>query len=195
MNIGFFGGSFNPPTNAHVNLAKKVLEECKLDKVIFVPIGDFHTKNELLPSKERYNMLKLVCENLKDIEVSDIEVGIEKKLYAIDAFRLIEENFKDTNIFFIMGADNFINITKWKEFETLISKYKYIILDRENIDIEDFIKSKLKKYENNFKVIQNEHHKACSSSKFRKMLKEKDERAKDIIPKEVYDYIIENDIF
>lgn len=38
MRLGFFGGSFNPPTNAHIDLAKKALKECKLDKVIFVPI-------------------------------------------------------------------------------------------------------------------------------------------------------------
>lgn len=38
MKIGFFGGSFNPPTKAHINLAKKALNICKLDKVIFVPM-------------------------------------------------------------------------------------------------------------------------------------------------------------
>ena len=38
--IGFYGGSFNPPTKAHIELAKKVIKECNLDKVIFVPVGD-----------------------------------------------------------------------------------------------------------------------------------------------------------
>ena len=44
MKIGFFGGCFNPPTNAHVNLAKKVLDECNLNRVVFVPVGDFMVK-------------------------------------------------------------------------------------------------------------------------------------------------------
>lgn len=47
MKIGFFGGCFNPPTIAHINLAKKVLEKCNLDKLIFVPIGDFYSKKDL----------------------------------------------------------------------------------------------------------------------------------------------------
>lgn len=65
MKIGFFGGCFNPPTNAHINLAKKVLKECKLDKVVFVPVGDFYDKKELVPAKHRYNMLKIAFKRIK----------------------------------------------------------------------------------------------------------------------------------
>ncbi len=61
MRIGFFGGCFNPPTNAHINLAKKALKECNLDKVIFVPVGDFYDKKELELAKHRYNMLEIAC--------------------------------------------------------------------------------------------------------------------------------------
>lgn len=61
MKIGFFGGCFNPPTNAHINLAKKALKECNLDKVIFVPIGNFYEKKELISGEHRYNMLKVAC--------------------------------------------------------------------------------------------------------------------------------------
>ncbi len=67
MRIGFFGGSFNPPTNAHINLAKRALEECELDKVIFVPIGDFYEKAGLVSGKHRYNMLKIACERYKEL--------------------------------------------------------------------------------------------------------------------------------
>ncbi len=65
MKIGFFGGCFNPPTNAHVNLAKKVLDECNLNRVVFVPVGDFYGKKELAPEKHRYNMLKIACKRFE----------------------------------------------------------------------------------------------------------------------------------
>ena len=79
MKIGFFGGCFNPPTIAHIELAKKALAECNLDKVIFVPIGDFYKKKELAPARDRYNMLKIACEDIDRIEVSDIELDIYLK--------------------------------------------------------------------------------------------------------------------
>ena len=139
MRIGFFGGSFNPPTNAHISLAKKALRECKLDKVVFVPMGDSYKKKELAPAKHRYNMLKLICNRQEHLEVSDIEMNIDKEMFAIDAFSLIENKYKQDNIYFIMGADNFVNITSWKDFEKLINKYKYIVFDRNNIDINKYI--------------------------------------------------------
>ncbi len=61
MKIGFFGGCFNPPTNAHINLAIKVLKESNLDKLIFVPVGDFYQKQDLVSEEHRYNMLKIAC--------------------------------------------------------------------------------------------------------------------------------------
>ena len=44
--IGFFGGSFNPVTYAHINLAKQIISECNLDKLFFIPIGDFYEKQK-----------------------------------------------------------------------------------------------------------------------------------------------------
>ena len=45
---GFFGGSFNPVTKAHVELAKEITNKYKLDKVIFVPVGDKYNKMGLM---------------------------------------------------------------------------------------------------------------------------------------------------
>lgn len=66
MRIGFFGGSFNPPTNAHITLAKSAIKICNLEKVIFVPVGDFYEKKDLISGIHRYNMLKIACSRTKE---------------------------------------------------------------------------------------------------------------------------------
>jgi len=189
MKIGFFGGCFNPPTIAHIALANKVLIETNLDKVIFVPVGDFYKKKELTSAKERYNMLKLVCDDLKNIEVSDIELDIKETLYAIDAFKLIEEKYRNDEIYFIMGADNFINLTKWKAGKELIEKYKYIVLERDNIDIEEYVTNNLKEYKNKIKIVKNEEYGDFSSSMFR------ENNDFSIVPNNVLKYIKENNLY
>lgn len=195
MKIGFFGGCFNPPTIAHITLAKKALKEAKLDKVIFVPIGDFYKKKELLPAIERYNMLKIECEDIENIEVSKLELDIKENLYAIDAFKLIKENFPNDELYFIMGADNFKNIMNWKDSEKLIQEYQYIVLERQNINIEEYIENNLEKYKNKILLIKNEEYKDFSSSKFREIIKKNKNAKQDIISDRVMNYIKQKNLF
>ena len=195
MRIGFFGGSFNPPTNGHMNLARKAIKMCNLDKLIFVPMGDFYEKKDLAKAKDRLSMLKLaiLSDSESNLEVSDLEIKEARKMSAIEAFRLIEENYPTEEKFFIMGADNFINILNWKESEELLNKYKYIVFERKDIDIKKFIEEDLKKYKTQITIVKNIEHKNTSSSKFRE--ENKKNNMQDIVPKEVFDYIIKNDIY
>ncbi len=105
---------------------------------------------------------------------------------------MIEQKYKNIEIFFIMGADNFINITKWKEGEKLIKRYKYIVLEREDINLYKYITKDLI---NNILIIKNEGYRKCSSSRFRSMLKEENIYNREIIPDKVTDYIIENKLY
>ncbi len=129
---------------------------------------------------------------IENIEVTDLELNIKEKLYAIDAFKLVEKNYKNTDIFFIMGADNFINIVKWKNSKDLMEKYKYIILDRKNVNIQSYISKEL---EDKIYIVKNEEYKFYSSSKFRNILNKENKYDENIIPKEVINYIIENNLY
>ena len=46
--LGFFGGCFNPPTVAHIELIEKAIKENNLDMVYFVPMGDLYKKENLI---------------------------------------------------------------------------------------------------------------------------------------------------
>ena len=52
--LGFFGGSFNPPTYAHINVAKMSIEKFNLDAVYFVPVGNLYNKLSLIDENYRY---------------------------------------------------------------------------------------------------------------------------------------------
>ncbi len=197
MRLGFFGGCFNPPTNAHINLAKKALNKCKLDKIIFVPMGDSYPKKELAKAQDRLSMLKIACKEIDKFEVSDLEIKENKKLNAISAFRLIEENYKNDNNFFLMGADNFIKMLNWEESNKLIFKYNYIIFEREDIDLEEYIKANeiINANKSKIIIIKNDNHKFSSATQFRKLLKEQSDNLEDIISKEVLEFILKNNIY
>ena len=128
--LGFFGGSFNPITKAHLNLILEAIDEYKLDKVYFVPMNDMYKKQGLLPLEYRKSMLEIALEDY--VEKMDIFLlNNDKEYKAIDSFEIIDSKFDKDERFFIMGSDNYKKIENWKDYDKL-KKYNFIILDREN---------------------------------------------------------------
>ncbi len=134
---------------------------------------------------------------MKNIEISDLELNRKEKLYAADAFKLIEENYKNVDIFFIMGADNFINIVKWKNSKEIIEKYNYIVLDRNSIDLNRYINENefIRSHKDNIKVIKDENYSKYNATDFRNKIKKDNEYNQEIVSDEVIDYIIENGLY
>ena len=145
----------------------------KLDKVIFVPVNDLYIKEGLVEAKHRINMLKLATKSFHNLEVDDIEIKENRKLYAVDAFELIAKSkfLKNNNdkIFFIMGSDNFKNMPKWKNYETIKDKYNYLIIERNENDI--------------------------TSTRIRNMILKNEKEVKQYLNKDVYEYIINNGLY
>lgn len=194
--LGFFGGSFNPLTIAHINLSKKIVKDCNLDKLIFVPIGDFYEKAELIEFKHRYNMIKLVCNTNKELEVLDIENNAQKKLYAIDTFEIIKKHYINDNIYFIMGTDNLEKIKDWKDYNNLVTKYKYIILERKENAFREIVNNNIdiKEHIENFKIVSNYKYNDISSSLVRNKIRQNEDVSK-LIPKQIEEYIKKNNLY
>ena len=103
--IGFFGGCFNPVTIAHINLIKETIEKCELDKVYFVPMGDFYLKPELIPAKYRYEMLKLRIKRMP------VYIKERKKYRALADSR---EKIKEKNELFEQFYKTYLHVGKKK---------------------------------------------------------------------------------
>lgn len=193
--IGFYGGCFNPPTKAHIEMAKKAIKECDLDEVVFVPVGDSYKKQELAQGIDRYNMLKIACEGNDKLKVSDIEIRSSHKYNAIDIFEILSNKYKDDNRFFLMGVDNLSKMSDWKESKKLIENYNYIIFERNNIDANLIIENNemLENNKENFEIIKNNDYKEISSTNIRESIKI-GKKPEDINEK-VYKYIIDNKIY
>lgn len=155
--IGFFGGCFNPPTNTHINLANSLIKEGKVDKVIFVPVGDYYEKQNLISAIHRYNMLKIACKQHENLDVENIASTHQEKLFATDTFKLIYDKYNENaQIYFIMGSDNFAKMPMWKDYEEIKNKYNYIILDRTQDLSSTEIRNKLKHNQDVSNYINNE---------------------------------------
>ena len=195
--IAIFGGSFNPPINSHVFLAKQILDKFqKIEKLIFVPVSTKYQKQELIEDKYRYNMLKIICDKEERIEVSDIEMTTDKQLYTIQTLDIFKEKYKENDIYFVMGTDNLKEIEMWKESERLLKNYKIIVLEREDDKLENIIKNSklLRKYKNSLIKIDGIDKIFLSSTMIRNRIKN-GENVEEFIDEEVLRYIKENKLY
>lgn len=172
--IAVFGGSFNPPTVAHINLAKQVLEEMnEIEKVIFVPVSTKYNKKGLASDEVRLNMLKNICNSQENLEVSDLELKSERQLYTIETLRIIEKQNPGKEIYFIIGTDNLKELETWYKPDELLKNFKIIVLDRGEDNTDGIIEKSefLKKYKSSFIKLKNIKKVNISSSYIREQLK------------------------
>lgn len=181
---GFFGGSFNPPTIAHLKIVETSIKEFGLDKLVIVPMGDKYEKSELISFDLRFKMLEKTFEGNNKVEISRMQENQVKRTDAIDSFKEIENIYKDTENFFIMGLDNYSNIYKWKNSEELLKNYKYIVFKRDMIKIPEYARNV-----HFFDVSLD-----ISSSKARQMIKS-NENLENVLSKNVIDFIKENNLY
>lgn len=194
--IAVFGGSFNPPINSHLMIAKQILEKDKnIEKIFFVPVSTKYNKSGLEKDEHRYNMLKLMCHNENNIEVSNIELIQERQLYTVETLNIFKNKFPNHNICFVTGADNLKEINKWREPEKLLKNYKIIALERGEEKVKDIIaKDKLlSKYKNSILEFNNNKIN-LSSTEIRNKIK-KGEKVSRFIDKDVLEYIRENHLY
>ena len=128
--LGVFGGTFDPPQNGHIAVAKAVLERLDLDHVLFVPAGNPWQKNEQTSAAQRQEMVRLAIEGYDQFSVSTVDIDREGPTYTVDTLRDISLQYPDSELFFIVGDDAFAGITSWKDFEKLGELATIVVVSR-----------------------------------------------------------------
>ena len=148
--IGLFGGTFDPVHTGHLIIAQSVRENLDIDTIIFIPSARPPHKNSdiMFTPEERYGMLSAAIEGNPHFRISDIETKRKGPSYTIDTIREITSAAApDTEICFIVGRDNLIEISSWKEPHSIIRECRICATDRpghENDIIPEWLKSAVK---------------------------------------------------
>jgi nicotinate-nucleotide adenylyltransferase len=192
MKIGIFGGCFNPPHKMHKLISLYLIEHNFLDKVIYVPVGNHYKKNDLVSDIDRYNMLKLICNDSR-IEISDYEMkgSVRYTYQTLDYFHKL---YKKDEIYFVTGSDNLKEIDTWRKAEYLLKNYKFLIVGRNNDDYGVLV-NKYKKDKDNFYLVDIPEIEVCSTQ-IRKLLKDNSpDKLVDSLDENVIKYIQRKNLY
>ena len=198
MKIGVIGGTFDPIHNGHLIAAEYARTSLNLDKLIFIPSGihPFKDNKSISHPSKRLDMISLAIDSNKYFEMSSIEIDRKGTTYTIDTIMELREEYKEDEIYFIIGSDILFEIDKWKSFEELIHLCKFILLYRPGKE-EDRIDKKIKELYLSYSI-QLEKVKSpiieISSTEIRARVK-KEQSIKYLVPEFVEEYILEHNLY
>lgn len=196
--VGIMGGSFDPIHNGHLIISERAKEQFGLDKIIFIPTGNPpHKKSyEMSSVDDRYSMTKLAIEENESYLISDIEAKSSDTTYTVNTLRTISEENEDYDLYFILGADSFIDISNWKDYKEILENYKIIVAKRPVLEDINFNKVyRRHKIDYPESIFLLDSPTVGISSTYIREVKMKEESIRYMIPEKVNDYIIEKCLY
>jgi nicotinate-nucleotide adenylyltransferase len=197
--IGIFGTSANPPTLGHQKIVQWLLKADggyslpkKLSEIWVLPVYKHpFAKKELIAFKHRFLMAQFAFADFKKVKVKDIEKKIfladksQLSLGTIDTVKYLRDKYPKKVFHLILGQDGIEDLHKslWKESKELLDTVPIIGVER----------SSIKKDSSKFILYCVPEISGLSSSKAR--FSRDVSALKKILPKKVFSYILENNLY
>ena len=140
MRLGLFGGSFDPVHYGHLLLAECCREQCRLDRVWFLPaaVPPHKQGRQLTPAAVRIEMLQLAIAGHEAFAVDRYEVDRGGVSYTVDTLRHFRGGDPDGELFLLMGADMLHDLPQWREADKICQLAIPVVVRRPGVGELDF---------------------------------------------------------
>ncbi|MBO9668818.1 MAG: nicotinate (nicotinamide) nucleotide adenylyltransferase, partial [Bdellovibrio sp.] len=138
MKIGIFGGSFNPPHMGHINAIQTVAKKMGLGKIHVVPAAQnpLKTPVEGPTAAQRLELTKLAFNQYGDMYyVDDQELQRGGMSYTIDTVMNLRKTYEASDLYLIVGADKFEELSQWKDYSKILSETNLVVTTRPGYDM------------------------------------------------------------
>lgn len=198
--IGLFGGTFDPPHNGHLHIARAFADEAGLDTVVFLPAGDPYHKTEATrtPAAHRLAMTALAVAGDSRFAVSDCDIVREGATYTFDTVQIFRQQFPAAQLWWLLGSDSLLQLHTWKKWQTLVKQTHIAVAAREGgslakapPELQSWIGRALQ--EGSLKLLQAPEY-TVSSSEIRSRIRN-GETVNGLLDKDVANYIKQHGLY
>ena len=194
MRIGIFGGTFNPPHNGHVTLARAAAEQLALDRLLIMPacVPPHKPLPDRVTPQQRYAMAALMAAPVgRCAQASDIELHRTGKSYTSDTLQTLHEQYPDAELWLLMGSDMFLSLHTWHEPEVICALAHIAAFSRVEEDIRAAMERQKQTLEQQYRaevaLLNNPQLIELSSTDVRAALAAG--RGSELVPEAVWGYI------
>lgn len=196
------GGSFNPPTIAHMALAQITRERVHAALVLFVP-----TKLSYMVEWKKYQNSDILSDDIRMQSLKTLEndwIKIERcELDGIvsgtsfDTLNYIKNKYQTQQVYFAIGSDKLEEIPRWYNSEQLLKENQFVVIQRNHDNIDKILDNNqlLRSYKDSFLICQevSESTQEISSTKVRDEIKKQNyTKIQQMVPESVYNIIYSN---
>ena len=130
LRVGLLGGSFNPAHDGHLIISEIALKRLKLDEVWWLvsPQNPLKSTDDMAPLKVRLRDAKRLTKGRR-IRPTDIEVTLGTR-YTVDTLAALKARFPKTRFVWLMGADNLVEISRWRRWRAIFRGVAIAVLAR-----------------------------------------------------------------
>lgn len=197
MNIGIFGGTFDPPHVGHFILAAEFLDQLGLDRVYWVltPNPPHKPDRTITPVNLREKMLRLILDEDPHFVLSRVDIDRPPPHFAADTVKIFRDNHPNCELTYLIGEDSLRDLPVWERPQQLIDRIDHLGVysrpgvDPDLVEITDEIKGLSEKM-----VRISEPLIQISSSEIRRRIRE-GKPYRYFLPVAVYSFIKEHDLY
>lgn len=127
-----FGGTFDPVHRGHLQIAEWVQNLLRLDRVIFIPnlIHPLRKRGNITSSEFRLQMLNIALRDYPAFDCDPVEIERGGISYTVDTLRYFNELYPQSDLYFLIGADNLNEFPKWKAPQEIVKRAKIVVYNR-----------------------------------------------------------------
>jgi nicotinate-nucleotide adenylyltransferase len=131
-----YGGSFDPPHIAHVEIPHEAMKFLQFDNILYVPAFQSPLK-EKTPSNNHHRvaMLKLALAGCPWASISTIELDRKGTSYTIETIEALKDEYDELRL--LIGADQWAQFKNWRRWEDVITLANPAIMPRDNFEVSD----------------------------------------------------------
>ena len=130
MKIGLFGGTFDPPHDAHRAACLIAMRRLGLDRVwwLVTPGNPLKDTSGLSPIEDRIAAARRLADHPR-IVVTGLEAAIGAR-YTFDTVGYLKAHCRGVDFVWIMGADNLRSFHRWENWRNIAAMIPIAVVDR-----------------------------------------------------------------
>lgn len=129
--LGFYGGTFDPIHQGHLQLALYVAAHCQLTSLQLLPCHlPPHRAHPGVSSAHRAAMVELAIAPYPQLQLNSLELAKNSPSYTVKTLEQLRAQYPTATLLFVIGMDSLNQFQHWHRYQDILQLCHLLVLQR-----------------------------------------------------------------